>query len=297
MIFTQNSSNTEDIALVKMICEGDKDALSKLIDKHYAYIYNVSLKFFNNEHDAEDAAQEVTIKLMTSISTFDPEKARFTTWLYRIVLNHFLKAKKSGPEKVVVNGFDTFFGIIDGVEDQPLAENEFGDNQKLIDEVRITCMAGMLMCLDREQRMVYILGELLEIDHQSGADIFGISPANFRKRLSRVRKDLYNWMNRKCGLVNQENPCRCPKKTKGFVDRGFVNPDKLKWNSDFRKRISDLSTARAMEMQNEYESIYADLYKDHPFKETKDKSAAILSTVWRNKDFVKTFELGNKNST
>ena len=49
-----------------------------------------------------------------------------------------------------------------------------------------------------------------------------------------------------------------------------------------------------MEMQHAYESIYADLYKDHPFKETQDKSAAILSTVWRNKDFVKTFELGDK---
>ena len=152
-------------------------------------------------------------------------------------------------------------------------------------------MAGMLMCLDREQRMIYILGELFEIDHQTGADIFGITPANFRQRLSRVRKDLYNWMNKKCGLVNTDNPCRCPKKTKGFVEKGFVNPEKLKWNSNFRKRISDLSETEAENMQNEYEKIYTDLYKDHPFKETSDKSEVILSVIWRNKDFVKTFGL------
>ena len=284
-------SNQEDLELIQKIRDGNREALSKLIDKHYAYIYNISLKFFNNEQDAEDAAQEVTIKLVTSISSFKGEKAKFTTWLYRIVLNHFLKARKSGPEKVVVNGFDTFFGIIDGVDDQPMSESEERDNQELIDEVRVTCMAGMLMCLDREQRMIYILGELFEIDHQMGADIFGITPANFRQRLSRVRKDLYNWMNKKCGLVNTDNPCRCPKKTKGFVERGFVNPDRMKWNSNFRQRISDLSEAEAKNMEVEYEKIYADLYKDHPFKETVDQSEEILTTIWRNKDFVKTFGL------
>lgn len=284
-------SNQEDLELIQKIRDGNREALSKLIDKHYAYIYNISLKFFNNEQDAEDAAQEVTIKLVTSISSFKGEKAKFTTWLYRIVLNHFLKARKSGPEKVVVNGFDTFFGIIDGVDDQPMSESEERYNQELIDEVRVTCMAGMLMCLDREQRMIYILGELFEIDHQMGADIFGITPANFRQRLSRVRKDLYNWMNKKCGLVNTDNPCRCPKKTKGFVERGFVNPDRMKWNSNFRQRISDLSEAEAKNMEVEYEKIYADLYKDHPFKETVDQSEEILTTIWRNKDFVKTFGL------
>ncbi|MBV6645235.1 MAG: RNA polymerase sigma factor [Cyclobacteriaceae bacterium] len=284
-------SNQEDLELIHKIREGDRDALSKLIDKHYQYIYNISLKFFNNEQDAEDAAQEVTIKLVTSISSFKSERGKFTTWLYRIVLNHFLKAKKSGPEKVVVNGFDTFFGIIDGVDDQPMSASEERDNQELIDEVRVTCMAGMLMCLDREQRMIYILGELFEIDHQMGADIFGITQANFRQRLSRVRKDLYKWMNKKCGLVNTDNPCRCPKKTRGFVERGFVNPDKLKWNTNFRKRISSLSEAEAKNMENEYEKIYADLYKDHPFKETADQSEEILTTIWRNKDFVETFRL------
>ena len=248
-------SNQEDLELIQKIRDGNREALSKLIDKHYAYIYNISLKFFNNEQDAEDAAQEVTIKLVTSISSFKGEKAKFTTWLYRIVLNHFLKARKSGPEKVVVNGFDTFFGIIDGVDDQPMSESEERDNQELIDEVRVTCMAGMLMCLDREQRMIYILGELFEIDHQMGADIFGITPANFRQRLSRVRKDLYNWMNKKCGLVNTDNPCRCPKKTKGFVERGFVNPDRMKWNSNFRQRISDLSEAEAKNMEVEYANV------------------------------------------
>ena len=291
MKIDKETSNEEDLRLIQQIIEGDRNALSKLIDKHYAYIYNISLKFFNNEQDAEDAAQEVTIKLVTSISSFKSKKGKFTTWLYRIVLNHFLKAKKSGPEKIVVNGFDTFFGIIDNVDDRPMTESEERDNRELIDEVRVTCMAGMLMCLDREQRMVYILGELFEIDHQMGADIFGISPANFRKRLSRVRKDLYNWMNKKCGLVNTENPCRCPKKTRGFVEKGFVNPDKMKWNSNFRQRISDLSEAEAKNMQEEYEKMYTDLYLDHPFKETSDQSQEVLSTIWRNKDFVETFGL------
>ena len=80
--------------------------------------------------------------------------------------------------------------------------------QQEIEESKVSCMAGMLMCLDREQRLIYIVGELFEIDHNMGSEIFGTSPANFRQKLSRARKDLYHWMHDKCGLVNKENPCR-----------------------------------------------------------------------------------------
>ncbi len=60
-----------------------------------------------------------------------------------------------------------------------------------IEESKVACMAGTLMCLDREQRPVYIVGALFEIDHNLAAEIFEVSPANFIKKLSRARKDLH----------------------------------------------------------------------------------------------------------
>lgn len=291
MLSSKTYKQSEDLALISKIREGNKQALEELVQRHYPYIYNVALKFFNSLQDAEDAAQEVVIKLITKIDSYNPERAKLRTWLYRIVFNHYLNAKRSNPEKILVNGFDTFFGIIDEVPDQYLSNEEEQEMQELIEEVQITCMAGMLMCLNREQRLIYIIGDLFDIDHKLASEIFDVTPANFRQKLSRTRKELYNWMNNKCGLVNTENPCRCPKKTKGFIKQGYVNPQKMKWNSNFSKRIFELSGERAEDMAVERDMIYQRLYKEHPFKDTANKSQAILSEIWDNMDFTNTFKL------
>jgi hypothetical protein len=79
------------------------------------------------------------------------------------------------------------------------------DKKLLIEEAKVACMTGLLICLAREQRLIYIIGDLFEIDHTLAGEIFNISPANFRQKLTRARKDLYQWMNTRCGLVNQAN--------------------------------------------------------------------------------------------
>jgi len=285
----------EDLALVERIKEGDKRALEILVQRHYGYIYNIALKFFNNVQDAEDATQEVTIKLITKIGHFDPAKGQLRTWLYRIVFNHYLNAKKSPHEIILVDGFNTFFGVIGQIPDQALSDEEEKEMKTLIDEVKVACMAGMLMCLNREQRLTFIIGELFDIDHNLAAEIFDITPANFRQRLSRARKELYNWMNNKCGLVNKANPCRCPKKTRGFVQKGFVNEKALKWNVDFSRRIYELSEQQADDMLAERDAIYRRLYKEHPYKDTENKSATIISEILANERFSKTFSLSEKN--
>lgn len=291
-MFNQRSYNkAEDIDLLAQIRQGSKKALGQLVEKHYAYIYNVALKFFNGIHDAEDAAQEVIIKMITNIGSYDPQKAQFRTWLYKIVFNHFLNAKKSSRENILENSFHTFYNIIENVPDQPLNAQEETYMADSIEEVKVACMAGMLLCLNREQRLVYIVGELFDIDHNLAGEIFEINPANFRKRLSRARKELYSWMTNKCGLVNKNNPCRCPKKTKGFIEKGFVNPDNKMWNVDFHQRIYQLSADRVDDMLKETDKIYAELYREHPFKSTKTKSDHILTTILDNDDFSKTFQL------
>lgn len=291
MLSSTNYKQSDDLALIDKIKEGNRQALEELVQRHYPYIYNVALKFFNGLQDAEDAAQEVVIKLITKIDSYNPEKAKLRTWLYRIVFNHYLNAKKSGPEKILVDGFNTFFGIIDDVPDHDLSNEDEQEMKELIEEVQITCMAGMLMCLNREQRLIYIVGDLFDIDHNLAAEIFEITPANFRKKLSRTRKELYNWMNDKCGLVNKNNSCRCPKKTRGFIEKGFVNPEQMKWNSNFSKRIFELSDEKAAIMAEERDMIYHRLYKEHPFKDTANKSEAILTEILDNNDFTNTFEL------
>ncbi|MEL7220973.1 MAG: RNA polymerase sigma factor [Bacteroidota bacterium] len=210
MLTEQNYTPSQDLELIEKIKSGNKKALENLVQHHYAYIYNIALKFFNNVLDAEDAAQEVVIKMITKLDSYDASKAKLRTWLYRIVFHHFLNAKRVGHEILLKDGFDTFADLLDNVPAQSLSEKQEKEIQSLIEESKVACMAGMLMCLNRPQRLTYIIGEIFEVDHNLAAKIFEISPASFRKRLSRVRKELYNWMNNKCGLVNKSNSCRCP---------------------------------------------------------------------------------------
>ena len=284
-----NYSDQEDLDLINLAVNGNRESLSGLIQKHQQYIYNIALKMVNNVADAEDITQEILIKLVTNLSQYNSSKGRFRTWLYRVTFNHFLNIKKQKYEKLVTS-FDVFFDYIDETPNNPLTPIEEEEMYKEIEESKVSCMAGMLMCLDREQRLIYIVGELFEIDHNLGSEIFEISPANFRQKLTRARKDLYQWMHNKCGLVNKENPCRCPKKTKGFIKNGWINPNDLKWNSDYEKTIKDFSKDKLDETLLTVDDIYARLYKDHPFKISQN-TENIVEKIINNNNLKRTFNL------
>lgn len=80
-----------DEELVAQAVAGDRKALDRLLKRHQDYIYNISLRLFLHPDDALDATQEVLIKVVTSLRTFGG-KSQFRTWLYRLVVNHFLNS-------------------------------------------------------------------------------------------------------------------------------------------------------------------------------------------------------------
>jgi len=217
----------EEAVFVKRAVNGDRQAAGDLIRGHQVYIYNLALKMTKNVEDAEDLTQEVFIKAFTALSQFEG-KSKFRTWLYRIAVNHFLNAKK-GKSELSGTDLKTFFDNVDKIPDYDFNEQEQKEISDTIEDLRISCTTGMLLCLTREQRIVFILGEMFEIDHNLGAEILGITTGNFRIKLMRTRKDFYNWMNNRCGLINLANPCRCAKKTRAFIDAGFVDPKNLKY--------------------------------------------------------------------
>ncbi|PWU03600.1 MAG: RNA polymerase subunit sigma-70 [Bacteroidetes bacterium] len=263
--FSDNYFDSDDIELVRFVLAGDKKALQNLILRHQVYIYNLALKMTRNTQDAEDLTQEVFIKAITALSKFEG-KSQFRTWLYRIAVNHFLSAKRKKSE-LVITDFQNYFDSIDAMPDNDVNDQEENQLSESIEEIRISCTAGMLLCLDREQRIIYILGEMFEIDHKLGSEILGISTGNFRIRLMRARQDLYNWMNKRCGLVNKSNPCRCAKKTRAYIEAGFVDPGNLKFNTGYRNRIYELSKEKALAISNTVEDLYKNIFQQHPMQE------------------------------
>jgi hypothetical protein len=191
---------------------------------------------------------------------------------------------KKNQYETVVTDFTTFFGFIDGAPDILVSDEEEKELRESFEESKVACMAGMIMCLDRTQRLIYIVGEVFEIDHNLAADIFETTPDNFRQKLSRARKDLYSWMNKRCGLVNLENPCRCKSKTKGFIEAGYVDPKNLKWLSNYTHTMFDISEKRLDDVLDARDEIYKEIYQSHPFKISL-KAKEVYETIMNNKDF------------
>jgi len=283
-------SDNEDITLIEESVKGNRNALDILIKKHQQFIFNIALKMVNNVADAEDITQEVLIKVITNLAKYDPKKAKFRTWAYRIVFNYILNLKQQPFEKKVEGGFDFFFDFMNKTPNQELTGYGEDEYQELVNETKVSCMAGMLMCLNREQRLLYIVGHIFEIDHNLASEMFEITPDNFRKKLSRTRKDLHSWMHNKCGLLNKENPCRCSKKTKSFIERGMVDPKNKKWHSDYKKKVFELSENKVDETLIEVDRVYAKLHQESPFK-SSHKVENLTEELFHNEKFNKIFGL------
>lgn len=256
----------EDRSLIEDTLNGNRKALEQLIKKHQPYIYNIAWKMVHNPVEAEDITQEVFIKVITNLSKFEG-RSQFRTWLYRIVINHFMTVKRSEKEICLTDGgFNEFGNRLDAIAEEKLTALEEQEYNEEIREMNLGCMSGMLLCLSREQRLVYILGELFNADHSLGSEILGISKGNFRIRLSRARKDLLNFMSNKCGLVKKDNPCRCSKKVTTMIGAKIVDSKNLLYNrkeyEDFKVYISK----DADDMLDIVEESYRLLHHELPFK-------------------------------
>ena len=281
--FSINYPDQADADLVTLAKNGNKEALKNLVLRHQVFIYNLAFKMTRSEADAEDLTQEVLIKAITALAKFQG-KSSFRTWLYRITVNHFVNARKQKSRMEYLD-FETYFDQIDNIPNQDLNEEEKTELADTIEDLRISCTAGMLLCLSKEQRLLYILGDIFEIDHQMGAEIYGISAGNFRIRLMRARQDLYNWMNKRCGLINLNNPCRCAKKTRSFIATGLVNPESLKFNIQHQTTAFEVSANKSAELMETFDDLYQNVFQTHPMRQPLTTSKIVDEVV--NHDFIK----------
>ena len=284
--FAKNySSDHSDDELIKRTITGDREALDELLRKHQPYIYNVAWKMVQNPDDAADLTQEAMIKVVTHLAKFKFNSS-FRTWAYRIVVNHFLSEKKRSNE-LRLTRFEDMAAALDATPDHDLSETEQKEHQAVIREMNLTCMSGMLLCLNREQRLIYIIGEMLGGDHNIGSEIMNISKDNFRSKLKKARRDLYNFMNNKCGLVNKANPCRCHKKITVALDQKVIDAKNLLFNraeyGAFRTQIAQ----DADFMFEEADRQYVELYQGMTFKEDFDRKSFINQVIedanWQSK--------------
>lgn len=77
----------------------------------------------------------------------------------------------------------------------------------------------------------------------------------------------------KCGLVNAANPCRCAKKTRGFMAKGYVNPASLQFSKARWKTIRETAPGRLEDLEEVQDRHHAEVYRGHPLMTVKDEAA------------------------
>jgi len=248
--------------LVGLAVIGEKKALENLVKCIQDRVYKLALRMLAHPEDAEDAAQEILIKVITHLSSFRKESA-FITWVYRISANHLLSTRKRRAELKGTNFEQCQQQIDKGFAETWHPSVSEADQKLMVEELRLNCLQTLLQCLDHNLRMAYTLGEIFEVKSKEGAYILDITPEAFRQRLSRARKLMRKFMRKNCSLINLENPCHCSRLAPCAVKTGWVNPKKIIFANHKRKNQTDDFDESYLHELDELKRV-AMLFRSHP---------------------------------
>lgn len=260
---------------------GDKKALQSILLSVQDMVYNLSLRMLGSPHDAEDATQEILIKVMTQLASFRGQSA-FSTWVYRIAANYCINCKKTmfaqRPLSFEFYAEDTKAGflpntddLLQGVEERILAE-----------ELKLSCTNVMLQCLDPESRCIYVLGVMFHADSKVCGEILDITPEAYRQRLSRIRKTVATFLSENCGLT-ETGGCNCQKRVGYAITTHRLNPKQLAYSALEQLPATDtLGFVQAMEEMDAQSLIFANLPKYRSPQDTKTLLEKLLSSQSMN---------------
>ncbi len=207
--------------LVERAKQGNRQALGEIIGAIQQQVYGLALRMLGTPADAEDAAQEILIKVVTRLDSFRGD-SRFTTWVYAVAANHLRTVKRSAWER----RRKSFEQMVEKQHSIPAeAKPARIEHKVLVREIKLICLHGLLLTLEREARLAFMLGEMFELSGVEAAQVLDIEPDVFRKRLSRARKQLYAFLDEHCGLVDGSNRCTCEYWSKRAFDKGVLDPN------------------------------------------------------------------------
>ncbi|MCQ4638195.1 RNA polymerase sigma factor [Anaerovorax odorimutans] len=255
----------EILQLIEKAMDGDRVALEKVLMDVQDLVFNLSLRMLGMVTDAEDASQEILIKVMTHLSSFRKESS-FSTWVFRIAVNHLRDYRKGMFAKHPLS-FE-FYGadIMSGKEKDVPDLTQGVDVSILEEELKMSCTNVMLQCLDPESRCIFILGTMFKVDSNVAGDILGMTPEAYRKRLSRIRGKMAEFLGTYCGLSGK-GVCSCSRRVNYAIASHRISPERLDYQNRQQAQGGMLERCKsAMEKIDDMSAIFAGLpsYKVSP---------------------------------
>ncbi len=250
--------------LLERARNGDLRALDALLSAIQPGIYNLAVRMLGNRDDARDSTQEILLKVTTHLGSFRGDSA-FATWVYRVAKNQLLSAITRARETPEVSFESMSETLKAGIE---LGRTSW-ENCSLLPEEKlaaremaVTCTQGMLMRLDRDHRLAYLLDAVFGLASEEAAQVLEIQPAAYRKRLSRARQALDEFSSAACGLANPAAACRCEKQVHAI---NLLQANGVQRRAaDLRLQPSERAAASAALDQVIRMSDFAAIIRSHP---------------------------------
>ena len=181
----------EDIEFVLACQKGDAEAFGFLVERHQKKMLNIAYRMMGDYNEACDVTQEAFLAAYKSIKKFKSE-AKFSTWLYRIVINYSknrLKQLRSRGQREAFSIDDPREIKIEGVSCQSFADDT-NPGVQMEKRERESQVHKCITSLDEEYRDVLVLRDIQGLPYTEIKDILKIPEGTVKSRLSRARNAL-----------------------------------------------------------------------------------------------------------
>ena len=270
-------SDTTSYDLIDQAIAGDSLALEKLLASTHELVFNLSLRFLGTVHDAEDATQEIAVKIMTHLSAFRKESA-FSTWAYRIAVNH-LKDCRTHQFAHAPFSFEMYGADICDERARDVPDLSEGVERNLLArELKLSCTNVMLQCLDADSRCAYVLGTMFKVDSATAADVLGITPEAYRQRLSRARKTVAAFLSAYCQHGGSET-CSCERRANFAIATHRLAPHDLEYSRLTESERAEDAFVEAMDELDGYACLFDELPTYRPTPRAKELLDACMKTA------------------
>ena len=177
------------------------------ITKEYrGLVSSISHRMIQNPEVAKDAAQEAWMEILKSLNTFKGE-SKLSTWIYTIASRVILRHAKN--EKIYSTRYLSVY-FRNGERESPFEQE--GEKRRWVKEMCDKCLTGILHCISNQDRLLYILYDIAGLSSREISVIMDEQESTVRKKVSRTRKKLHNFLNEECVLFNPYGNCSCRMK-------------------------------------------------------------------------------------
>lgn len=190
---------TDDLDLVHAARSGDRDALDRLLRRHYDRVHAVCRRIAGSTRDADDAAQEAMIRIVRGLAGFDGRSA-FTTWVYRIATNAALdelRRRERRPQLHRAHADDPDGGEHERAD--PLAQRRV---EGVADALALD---DALARLPDDYRVAVVLRDVADLDYDEIAHVLDVPVGTVKSRIARGRGRLASEL-----VGNRERPRERP---------------------------------------------------------------------------------------